>query len=201
MDNKTEELRDVFLEVTDEETVTESQEDGRGSLTTDDEGVDERLAEVVADMRERVGFGISLSDGELVTVVRRFYAGDSDTEIARELGDDSLSKTVARARLDLHLLRDSDTDAPFDLDELREAVEAGHETADLADRFDASESTVRHYRRVIEAQDEIHRVNDRYRDEFANVLRDRELTERMTEDVQQDGLDEATEGQEIDLSF
>jgi hypothetical protein len=33
------------------------------------------------------------------------------------------------------------------------------------------------------------------------VLRDRGLVDRLTEGVKEDGLEEATEGQEVDVSF
>jgi len=46
MDEKTEELRDIFIDVTDEDTVTESQEETRGSLI-DREGIRDRLEGVV----------------------------------------------------------------------------------------------------------------------------------------------------------
>ncbi|WP_115864430.1 conditioned medium-induced protein 4 [Halorussus litoreus] len=200
MDEKTEELRDIFMDVTDESTVTESQEETHGSLQSEAE-VEERLADVIAEMRDRYDFGTTLSDEQLVTVVRGYYAGDSDAEIARELGDDSLGKTVSRARIDLHLVRDSDTDAPFDIDALRDLLDEDASTSACAAELDVSESTVRRYRRVVETQQERRTVNDRYRDEFENVLQDRELAERMTEDMHEDGLDDATEGMETNVSF
>lgn len=200
MDEKTEELRDIFMDVTDESTVTEQQEETYGSLSSEAE-VDERLEEVVAQMRDRYDFGTTLSDDELVTVVRGFYADDSDAEIARTLGDASLGKTVSRARIDLHLIRDSDTDAPFDIDELRDLLDSGTSTTDCADELDVSESTVRRYRRVVETQQERRTVNDQFRDEFENILQDRDLSDRMTEDIQKDGLDDATEGMETNVSF
>jgi predicted transcriptional regulator len=200
MDEKTEELRDIFMDVTDESTVTESQEETHGSLQSEAE-VEERLEDVVGRMRDRYDFGTTLSDPELVTVVRGYYAGDSDAEIARELGDASLGKTVSRARIDLHLLRDSDTDAPFDLDELRTLRENGASTSECAAELDVSESTIRRYCRVIETQQEQRTVNDRFRDEFETILQDRELSDRMTEEVQKDGLDDATEGMETNVSF
>jgi len=200
MDEKTEELRDIFMDVTDESTVTEQQEETHGSLSSEAE-VDERLEEVVARMRDRYDFGTTLSNAELVTVVRGFYADDSDAEIARDLGDTSLGKTVSRARIDLHLIRDSDTDAPFDMEELRDLLDRETSTTDCADELDVSESTVRRYRRVVETQQERRTVNDRFREEFENVLHDRELSDRMTEDMQEDGLDDATEGMETNVSF
>ena len=112
MDEKTEELRDLFVDIADEDTVTEQQTESRGTLASDDPST-ERLADIVAEMREVCDFDTSLSDEALGTVVERFYAGDSDSDIAAEL--DVGRGTVVRARLDVHLLRDRDTDAPFDL--------------------------------------------------------------------------------------
>lgn len=200
MNEKTEELRDLFIDITDESTVTQEQEESHGSLDSE-ETVDERLEEIVGQMRAQYEFSTSLSDEELVTVVKGFYVDDSDAEIARQLGDASLGKTVSRARIDLHLLRDRDLDAPFELDALRDSLADGADTADCADEFDVSESTVRRYRRVIESQNEARRVNERFRNEFENILHDRELSDRMTADIQQDGLEDATEGMETNVSF
>ncbi len=200
MDEKTEELRDIFMDVTDESTVTEQQAETHGSLDSE-AAIDDRLAEVVGRMRDRYDFTTTLSDDELVTVVRGFYAGDSDADIARELGDASLGKTVARARIDLHLLRDADEDAPFELDALRDLLEDDATTSECAAELDVSESTVRRYRRVVEAKRQRRTVSDQFRNEFENVLQDRELSDRMTESVQEDGLDDATEGMETNVSF
>ena len=200
MDEKTEELRDIFMDVTDESTVTEQQAETHGSLSSET-AIDDRLAEVVGRMRDRYDFATTLSDDELVTVVRGFYAGDSDAGIARELGDASLGKTVARARIDLHLLRDADEDAPFDMTALRDLLEDDATTGECAAELDVSESTVRRYRRVVEAKRQRRTVNDQFRNEFENILQDRELSDRMTESVQEDGLDDATEGMETNVSF
>ncbi|EFW93698.1 hypothetical protein ZOD2009_01105 [Haladaptatus paucihalophilus DX253] len=200
MNKKTEELRDMFLDMTDEETVTEKQEETHGSLGTE-ERVEEQLLAVVAEMRERYDFDTPLTDEELRTVVRRFYAGDGDDGIADELGDESLKEDVASARIDLHLFRPSDTDAPFEIETLRTLVRDGATTADCAAELDTDESTVRRYRRVIEAKDEARTVNQQYINEFENILQDREISDRMTSDIQQDGLDDATDGMETNVSF
>lgn len=199
MDEKTEELRDIFMDVTDEDTVTESQEETRGSLTDQGDGQRERLESVVRSMRERYDFSTDLSDDDLCGLVELFYDDASDADIAREL--DASRKTVFRARTDLHLVRDRDRDAPFDLDDLRTRLTDDPATRDLADEFDVSESTVRRYRRVVRAQTESRQANDRYRDEFDTILADGDLAARMTEEVQEDGLDDATEGMETNVDF
>jgi len=200
MDEKTEELRDIFMDVTDSDTVTESQAATKGSLT-DDEKARERLADLVAEMRDRYEFETELTDGQLCELALSFYDGASDADLAREL--DVERRTIFRARLDLHLVRDRDLDAPFDVEAFRKRVAGGEAvaTTDLADEFDVSESTVRRYRRVVEAQDESRRANDRYRDEFDSILGDADLAGPLTQEARQDGLDDATEGMETDVSF
>ena len=56
MDEKTEELRDLFLDVADDGTVTESQEETPGSLT-EERPEDERLDDVPADGGHGQGAG------------------------------------------------------------------------------------------------------------------------------------------------
>lgn len=200
MDEKTEELRDIFIDVTDSDTVTESQEAERGSLTDDTE-VKDRLEELVADMRERYEFDTDLDDDQLCQLVHTFYDGSSDAELARDLDVDR--RVVFRARMDLHLLRDRDTDAPFDIEAFRRRVTADGETSAsaLAEEFDVSESTARRYRRIVSAEDQSRRANDRYRDEFDSILGDADLEGSLTQDATEDGLDDATEGMETDVSF
>lgn len=198
MDEKTEELRDIFMEVSGEETVTERQAESRGSLADGDDST-ERLVEIIATMRDHHEFDTSLPDDDLATVVQRFYSGDSDSGIADDL--DVSRKTIFRARLELHLVRERDTDAPFDLDDLRALLDEDLGTGDIAEQLDVSASTVRRYRRVIDAQNEARSVSDRFRSEFEDVLAEADLGEQLTADIDDDGLDEATDGMETDVSF
>lgn len=200
MDEKTEQLRDIFMDISEDSTVTESQEETRGSLSSA-EKADERLESVIAEMRERYGFATTLTDEQLVEVVRGYFDGKTDAEIARDLGDTSLGKTVGRARIDLHLLRDRDTDAPFDLASLRQLLDRDASVEECADELDLSTSTIRRYRRIVETQAEKQRVQDRFYEEFENVLTDRELSDRMAQEIREDGLEDATEGMETNVSF
>ncbi len=198
MDDKTEELRDIFVDVTDEETVTERQEAGRGTLT-EDGASSEEIGEVIARMRERYEFSTSLTDEELPTVVESFYGGASDADIADEL--DVPEAEVFRARMDLHLLRESDLEAPFELDDLRKLQDAGLSTDAIADELGTSEETVDRFRRIVAAQDEARRASDRFRSEFEDLVADADLADQLTSDVKEDGLEEATDGMETDVSF
>ncbi|MFU8867097.1 conditioned medium-induced protein 4 [Natronococcus sp.] len=196
MNEKTEELRDLFTDVTDgEETVTEAQKDDRGSLEKDERTDRERLESVVTQMNERYGLGGPFSTDDYLRVAEGFYDDRSDAALAEELGVDEAD--VFEARMSLHLIDESDADE-VDLAAIREREE---DDAALAEEYDVSEDRIGRYRRVAAAQDESRAANDRYRDEFDSVLADAALSERMATDVREDGLEDATEGMETDVDF
>ena len=197
MDEKTEELRDIFEEVTGEETVTETQEETPGTLAGEDDGeVAERLAGVVARMREEYEFDTDRSDAEYAHLVRAYYEGEEDAEIAEALDVDR--REVVRARLDVHLVRDRDRDAPFELKRLRRLLNDDDSTGEIAEELDVSASTVRRYCRIVETENAIRSVSARYQADFEDVLTDAGISSDMTSDVKEDGLEDATEGAEAE---
>jgi DNA-binding NarL/FixJ family response regulator len=171
MTDRYDSLRALFERVSSTDTFVERQAAPRGALPSDLE-VDRRLAGVVADLRERTGFRTSLSDAALVTVVRRTLAGDGDATIAAALGVDA--RTVARARVNLHLFRPADLDSPV-LEAVRERLDAGASVAEAARDLGVSEATVRRHRHVIETRRAARNLGDRYRAEFEAVLSDAAL--------------------------
>jgi transposase-like protein len=199
-EKKAEELRDIFVDVTDESTVTEEREEERGTLPGKDE-IDDEIKEVIDEMREEYGFETSLDNDEVVRVVRLYHDEASDAEIARELGDDSLDKTVRRARVGLHLFRDSDFDAPFDIGRLEGYIDEGAKNSEIAEELGVSSSTVRSYRRAVEARQESDEADGEYKERFKAVLEDREISERFTPDAKRDGLEGATEDAEVDVDL
>ena len=195
MNEKTEELREIFTTVTDEETVTESQEDTRGSLERDERTVDERLLGVIEQMRGRYEFDPGFTEEQLLTITKRFYDDCGDEEIADELGVSP--EEVFETRMSLHLVADGDADE-VDLAAIKNR-EVDDET--LAGEYGVDVARIQRYRRVAEAKDESLTANDRYRDEFDAILADSDLSSRMASDVREDGLEDATEGMETDVSF
>lgn len=199
-EKKAEELRDIFVEVTDESTVTEEREEERGTLRGEDE-IDEEIRGIVDEMRDEYGFETSLDDDEVVNLVRLYHDGASDAEIARELGDESLDKTVRRARIGLHLFRDSDFDAPFEVEELENFLDEDATNAEIAEELGVSASTVRSYRRAVEARRRSEEADGEYAERFEAVLEDREISERFTPEAKRDGLEGATEDAEVDVDL
>jgi hypothetical protein len=245
MDEKTAELRDIFVEATGSETVTERQAEARGSLA-DAGGEDVAgVRELVERMRERYEFETDLDDDALVRVVRTFHAegteageaaaanatdvsgeddgggggdGDGATDAAdaadasEALADEDLDAALAdalgvdpetafAARMDLHLVRPADRDAPVPYDELRRRVVDGDADADVAAALGTDEDVVAHYRRVVEADLASTRANDRFRDGFEDRLTDSGLSASHARDAREDGLREATEDIETDVSL
>ena len=198
MDEKTEELRDIFIDTTGADTVTESQEESRGSLADESDDPD-RVRAVLAELHEADEPRTDLSLDEYETVTRLFFDDADDDRVAAELG---VSPAVAtQARLDCHLVRESDRDAPFDLSRLRSLVIEGVEPADCAERLGVDIDLVEQYLPVVQTDIASTRVNDRFRDELGELLSDEDLGERLAAPAREDGLEEATEDIETNVSF
>jgi len=224
MDDRTAELRDLFVETTGEEAVTESQTAARGSLSDDgdEDAVPARLSALVDEMTDRYAFDSALPESDLCRIVRGFFDPDAagadagswsdaaDAAVAASLSTDADAAAVFRARMDLHLVADADRDAPVSYADLRALVSEADSGAGAADDAalaaalptdDVDPSTVRRYRRVAEADLASRRVNHRYRDAFADLLTDADLSTRLAADARRDGLEEATEDIETDVSL
>lgn len=194
MDEKIEQLRDIFLRTTSNGTFVERQTTPRGVLHSEAE-VDADLLDAVGAMRERYGFRTSLSERALVRLIRRFYAGDTDAELAADLG--CSEEVVRRARIHLHLFRESDTEASFDFDAFRRAVAPTTTDATLAARFDVGVSTVREYRRLVEALREARRVSHRDAAEFETILSESGAPIVLRSDPFSDVLSATDEGESV----
>ena len=210
MDEKTEELRDVFVDATGSETVTERQEASRGSLVDrDDDAVEARVAELVATMRERGEFGRGsdgsrLDDGDYERVVRGFFDDEDDEAIADALGGGGAgitARAVRDARLGLHLVTEADRDGPFEYAALKRLLAADRETEAVAAALDADVDVVREFVPVARADLASTRVNDRFRDEFRDLLTDADMEASHAATAREDGLREATEDIETDVSL
>lgn len=199
MDEKTSELRDIFVDATGEETVTEEQAEPRGSLTEDEdpERIRTEVDDLVGTMRDRYDFRTDLDTESYRRVVQGFYDDEDDESLAEAVGVPV--GTVVDARLDCHLVRDADRDVP-DFEAIRDRIVDG--TADDAIADDVGDAeTVAHVRRVVESDREATRANGRFRDGFAELLTDVDLTGRLASDSREDGLEEATEDIETDVSL
>lgn len=196
MDDQTERLRDIFMDVAEDESVTERQAERRGTLATDAAAIDERLADVVARMRERFEFAAELDTETYVDIVRGFYDGREDDALAEELDLDPA--TVRQARADLHLVEPEDA-GDVDLEAARERVAAGEDPEAAATAAEADEPE--RVAPVLAAMDRSRRVSQRFRSEFEEILTDADISVRLTADAQEDGLAEATEDAEVDVDF
>ncbi|WP_435158897.1 response regulator receiver protein [Haladaptatus sp. DFWS20] len=186
---KTEQLREIFLDVADDSTVTENQEETPGTLG-DNSGPTEALQPIIREMKQKYGFRTSLEIDELATLVQLFYDEYSDTAIARELGNASRDKTVTRARIHLQLLRETDFDAPFDLDQLRGLREEETSLETIAETLDVSKSTVGRYCRILDAEQAAAAVDHRYQHQFEAALTDSGTDQSIRESLDS-GLDDA----------
>jgi DNA-binding NarL/FixJ family response regulator len=190
MSGKTDQLRDLVLKIGASTKVVEKQATRHGSLRGSDE-IERALLGVVKEMIKQYCIQTKLSPEQLSSVVRLFYKGLSDTEIAEQLGDRALNKTVSRARIKLHLFRETDLKAPFDEQEFIRLSEAGKSVKDMAEALRVAPSTISEYRNLFESQKASER--DGYTKRFLDILSDQDVSERMvtahTEDGLQDTID------------
>jgi len=218
MDEKTAELRDIFVETTGSDTVTERQAESPGTLTDRDEAaVRERVRELVAAMRERYDFSTALDDATYARIARARFELDDDAAIAAALaaGDDAGGEgdddgvavdadAVRDARFDLHLVREADRDvddAPFEYADVKSLTAEGRSIVDCAAALDADPDAVAKYARVARVDLTATRANDRFRDEFRDLLTDAEIEGNHAESAREDGLKEATEDIETNVSL
>ncbi len=175
MDEKTADLRDLFVDATGSESVTERQDADRGTLVDrDDEAVDDAVRDLVAAMRDRYGFSTPLDDAAYALVARGRFDGADDAAVAtairdalaeREEGDDEIS------------------------------------IVECAEKLDAAPDTVARYAAVARTDIASTRANDRFRDAFRDLLTDADIEGSLASDAREDGLREATEDIETDVSL
>jgi predicted transcriptional regulator len=185
MSGRTDQLRDLVLKIGASTKVVEKQAIRHGSLRGSTE-IERALLSVVKEMIKQYNIQTKLSPEQLSSVVRLFYARLSDTEIAEHLGDRALNKTVSRARIKLHLFRESDLKPPFDKEEFIRLSEAGKSVKDMAESLGVAPSTISEYRNIFESQRAAER--DGYIKRFLEILSDQDVTERMVTAHVQDGL-------------
>lgn len=190
MNDNTNRLREIFLDIAGEETVTERQEETRSHAPSNDG--DASVESLIKTFLEEEGEGKTRFDvDQLATIAVKYFEGSTDAEIAARLGSKSLDKSVTRARIMLHLFRERDLDAPFDLDNLRTLREQEWSQRDIADELGVSTTTVRHYLRVIERYDEAQSVPRSRRRQLQEAINE---SGRGVKIDLYDGLGEALDG-------
>jgi len=191
-DKRKTQLLELFTNFTSKTKIVEPMKKIHGSLR-DRDAIEREIALVMREILDQGLFKTKLKPIQLARLVSSYYAGKNDTEIARELGDEKLSKTVARARVRLKLFRDLDFKMPFDRERMEGLINSGETMKDVSEELGVSPSTLREYRHVIEQQED-HTI-DLYLDRIKDVMEDRDLTEHMTQSITRDSL-----GESIDIT-
>ena len=190
MSGRTDQLRDLVLKIGATTKVVEKQATRHGSLRGSGE-IELALLGVVREMIKQYGIQTKLTAEQLSSVVRLFYKGLSDTEIAEQLGDRALNKTVSRARIKLHLFRESDLKPPFDKDEFLRLGESNKSVKEMAESLHVAPSTISEYRNIFDSQKASER--DGYTKRFLEILSDQDVSERMVTAHTEDGLQDTTD--------
>ncbi|MDD1717341.1 MAG: response regulator receiver protein [Methanoregulaceae archaeon] len=200
VDTRKLQLLELFTNITSKTKIVEPMKKIHGSLR-DRDAVEREIALIMREILDQGFFKTKLKPIQLAKLVSAYYAGKNDTEIARDLGDEKLSKTVARARVRLKLFRDLDFKMPFDRFEMEELLLSGKTMKEVSEILGVSPSTLREYRHVIEQQDD-HTI-DSFLERIRDVMEDRDLTEQLTRSATKDTLGESidiTEAEMIDVT-
>lgn len=199
-DTRKTQLLELFSNISGKTKIVEPMKKIHGTLR-DREAVEREVALVMREILEQGLFKTKLRPIQLAKLVSAYYAGKNDTEIARELGDEKLSKTVARARVRLKLFRDLDFKMPFDREKMEQLLVTGKTMKEISDELGVSPSTLREYRHVIEQRDDT--SIDPYLERIKDVMEDRDLSEQMTRSATKDALGESidiTEAEMVDVA-
>lgn len=199
-DKRKRELLQLFSNISGKTKIVEPMKKIHGTLR-DRDAVEREIALVMREILEQGFFKTKLKPIQLARLISSYYAGKNDTEIARELGDEKLSKTVARARVRLKLFRDLDFKMPFDQDRMEELLSSGKTMKEILEELGVSPSTLREYRHVIEQRDDT--TIDPFLERIKDVMEDRDLSEQMTRSATKDSLGESidiTEAELIDVT-
>jgi len=200
VDTRKLQLLELFTNITSKTKIVEPMKKIHGSLR-DRDAVEREIALIMREILDQGFFKTKLKPIQLAKLVSAYYAGKNDTEIARDLGDEKLSKTVARARVRLKLFRDLDFKMPFDRFEMEGLLLSGKTMKEVSEVLGVSPSTLREYRHVIEQQDD-HTI-DSFLERIRDVMEDRDLTEQLTRSATKDTLGESidiTEAEMIDVT-
>ena len=200
VDTRKLQLLELFTNITSKTKIVEPMKKIHGSLR-DRDAVEREIALIMREILDQGFFKTKLKPIQLAKLVSAYYAGKNDTEIARDLGDEKLSKTVARARVRLKLFRDLDFKMPFDRFEMEGLLLSGKTMKEVSEILGVSPSTLREYRHVIEQQDD-HTI-DSFLERIRDVMEDRDLTEQLTRSATKDTFGESidiTEAEMIDVT-
>jgi uncharacterized protein YjcR len=190
-------LFELFANITNKTKIVEPMKKIHGSLR-DKEAIEREIALIMREILDQGLFKTKLAPRQLARLVIQYYEGKNDTEIARSLGDEKLSKTVARARVRLKLFRDLDFDMPFDRQEMETLLDSGLTMKEVSEKLGISPSTLREYRHIIEQERD--ETIDPYLDRIKGVMEDRDLSEQMTRSITVDALAEAIDITEADMA-
>ena len=197
---KKEQLLQLFANMTGNTKIVEPMKKIHGTLR-DSDAVEREIALIMRELLDQGFFKTKLKPIQLAKLVCAYYSVKNDTEIARELGDEKLSKTVARARVRMKLFRELDFKMPFDRNQMENLLVSGKTMKEISEELGISPSTLREYRHVLEAM--VDREMDLYLERIRDVMEDRDLTESMTSSATTDAFGESidiTEAELIDIT-
>ena len=111
------ELFNLFRDITQKKTIVKPIKTNHGTLR-DQNSIEKELSLIVREILEEDLLKTDLLI-QISKIIIGYYAGKSDNQISRELGNEKLCRSVGRARIRLKMFRDFDFDnIPFKKEEM-----------------------------------------------------------------------------------
>lgn len=195
-DKRKAQLLKLFSSMSGKTKIVEPMKNIHGTLR-DNDAIEREVALVMREIVEKGLFQTTLTPKELAILYCEFQLGKNDTEIARELGNTSLAKTVARARVKLKLFRDYDFNMPFDREKFEALLKKNKTMIEIGKELGVSGSTVRQYRHVIDQMNDP--TMDPYLERIKYVIEDRDLSEQLTKSATEDRFGESIDITEAEI--
>jgi len=192
--NRRTELLKLFSETSGKTKIIEPMKNIHGTLR-DNDAIERELSLIMKELIENQIIISKLKPMELAKLVTLYYIGKNDTEIARIIGNEQYSKTVARARVRLKLFRKSDFH--FDKELLKTKLKDSKRYDDISAELGISTSALREYRHIIDYEED--KTIDPYIERIQNVMEDRDISEQMTRSATMDSLGDAIDITEAEL--
>lgn len=189
-------LLDLFVSITNKKAINQPIKNVYGILR-DKEAINREITLVTTEIINEGLIKTNFSPKQLAKIITAYIDGKSDNQIARELGDEKFSRSVGRARIRLKLFRDNDFNIPFDYGTVEKLIEEGRSLKSISEDLGISYSSFRLFLNTIEMEKD--KAIDPYMERIMAVIEDRDLSERMTQGIVNDGLNDAIDQNDSEM--
>lgn len=190
-------LFNLFKNFTNKTSIVEPIKTTYGTLR-DKDAIEREIAHIISELLNERLFETSLTPTQLAKLMTGYYAGKTDNQIGRDLGNEQLSRTIGRARVRLKLFRNFDFNIPFSKEKMNELISSGKSLREISEILGVNYSSFRQFKHIYDSQDD--KAIDTYIERITAVMEDRDLSEKMTLGMTTTGLSDTIDHLDAELA-